>query len=102
LQFVSEQNKTLSEIIAPHQKYFHSGEINFVVENKEAKMNELANHYSDGQVSFLDGVSIDYSDWWFNVRPSNTESLLRLNLEARTKELLVEKVEEVKKIIEKE
>ncbi len=101
LQFISQENRSLSEIIAPHQKYFHSGEINFVVEDKEGKMTELAQHYSEGKVSFLDGVSVEYPDWWFNVRPSNTESLLRLNLEARTKELLDEKVEEVKQIIVK-
>lgn len=99
LQYISEENKPVSELIHPHKKYFHSGEINFVVEDKEKKMKELAAHYADAQVSFLDGVTIEYPEWWFNVRPSNTESLLRLNLEANTQELMQQKVEEVKKII---
>jgi len=99
LQFISEENKPVSELINPHKKYFHSGEINFVVEDKEGTMKELAVHYADAQVSFLDGVTIEYPEWWFNVRPSNTESLLRLNLEASTQELMQQKVEEVRKII---
>ncbi len=100
LQFISEENKPVSEIVEPHKKYFHSGEINFVVGDKTAKMQELVEHYNDAVISHLDGVTIEYADWWFNVRPSNTESLLRLNLEARTRALMEEKVEEVKKIIQ--
>src|SRR5438270_121790 len=64
------------------ERYFISGEINSTVEDQDAKMRELAERYSDGQVSWLDGVSVDYPDWHFNVRPSNTEPLLRLNLES--------------------
>jgi phosphomannomutase len=63
-------------------KYFISGEINSEVADQQAKMEEIAERYSDGEITRLDGVSIDYPDWHFNVRPSNTEPLLRLNLES--------------------
>jgi phosphomannomutase len=62
-------------------------------------MKELAERYSDGEVSWLDGVSVDYPDWHFNVRPSNTEPLLRLNLEARSQELMARKRDEVLDVI---
>ena len=64
------------------ESYFISGEINSEVEDTDAKMREIAEHYGDGEVGSLDGVSVDYDDWHFNVRPSNTEPLLRLNLES--------------------
>jgi phosphomannomutase len=63
-------------------RYFISGEINSEVEDQQAKMEQIAERYSDGEISRLDGVSVDYPDWHFNVRPSNTEPLLRLNLES--------------------
>jgi phosphomannomutase len=63
-------------------RYFISGEINSEVADQEAKMGEIAKRYSDGEIGWLDGVSVDYADWHFNVRPSNTEPLLRLNLES--------------------
>ena len=63
-------------------RYFISGEINSEVADQEAKMEEIAERYSDGEQNRLDGVSVDYPDWHFNVRPSNTEPLLRLNLES--------------------
>ena len=74
--------------------------IETVVEDKDAKMNELAEIYSDARnISWLDGVTIEYNDFWFNVRPSNTEPLLRLNLEARTRAIMEEKRDEVLKVI---
>ena len=85
----------LSELIAPLKRYHNSGEMNFEVEDKQAKMDELERRYSDGQIDHLDGVTIGYKDWWFNCRPSNTEPLLRLNIEAKTKELLEEKLAEM-------
>jgi len=85
----------ISELISPLRRYHGSGEMNFTVENKQVKMDELAKRYSDGQIDHLDGVSIGYKDWWFNCRPSNTEPLLRLNIEARSKELLDEKLAEI-------
>ena len=83
LEKLSVEAKKMSELLAPlRSKYFISGEINSEVSDQEAKMRELEERYSDGRVSHLDGVSVDYDDWHFNVRPSNTEPLLRLNLES--------------------
>ena len=92
-------NGKISKIIKPLRKYFHSGEINSKVDDKEGIIEKLKQKYSDGKISLLDGVSVEYDDWWFNVRPSNTESLLRLNLEAKTKEKMEEKKKEVLEII---
>ncbi|MBT3720010.1 phosphomannomutase/phosphoglucomutase [archaeon] len=91
LQIMTEENKPLSELVEPLKVYSHTGEINSKVEDKSGKMKELAEKFSDGNVSYLDGVTVEYTDWWFNVRPSNTEPYLRLNLEADTKELMDEK-----------
>jgi phosphomannomutase len=63
-------------------KYFISGEINSEVADAAAKMKEIEERYGDGELTHLDGISVDYPDWHFNVRPSNTEPLLRLNLES--------------------
>jgi phosphomannomutase len=83
LELLSTESRPLSELVgALRERYFISGEINHEVADQEAKMQELAERYSDGDVSWLDGVSVDYPDWHFNVRPSNTEPLLRLNLES--------------------
>jgi phosphomannomutase len=83
LELLSAKGKRMSELLAPYREnYFISGEINSEVQDQDAKMKEIAERYSDGEVSWLDGVSVDYEDWHFNVRPSNTEPLLRLNLES--------------------
>jgi phosphomannomutase len=83
LELLSQKGKRMSELLADFRsRYFISGEINSEVADGEAKMRELAERYSDAEVSWLDGVSVDYDDWHFNVRPSNTEPLLRLNLES--------------------
>jgi phosphomannomutase len=83
LELLSKKGAKLSELLsAMRSKYFISGEINSTVEDGEAKMKELADRYSDGEITWLDGVSVDYDDWHFNVRASNTEPLLRLNLES--------------------
>ncbi|MBW2974664.1 phosphomannomutase/phosphoglucomutase [Candidatus Woesearchaeota archaeon] len=99
IQIISDKGKRLSELVRPLRKYFASGEINSEVEDKEGKMKELAKRYKEGKISWLDGVRIDFRDWWFNVRPSNTEPLLRLNLEAKSKKLMEEKRDEVLGII---
>jgi phosphomannomutase len=99
LVYVSEQNKTLSEIVNPYKRYFHTGEINMEVEDKEKKMKEIVEKYSDGKYSDLDGVTIEYKDYWFNLRPSNTEPLLRFALEATSKELMESKRDEIVEII---
>jgi len=83
LELLSKEGKTLSELLAPYREhYFISGEINTEVADPQAKMEEIAERYSDGRQHTLDGISVDYDDWHFNVRPSNTEPLLRLNLES--------------------
>jgi phosphomannomutase len=83
LELLSKRRKKLSELIdAFRSTYFISGEINSEVEDAEAKMAEIEERYSDGEITKLDGISVDYDDWHFNVRASNTEPLLRLNLES--------------------
>jgi phosphomannomutase len=83
LELVSREGRSLTELLAEFRsKYFISGEINSEVDDQEAKMEEIAERYSDGEITRLDGISIDFPDWHFNVRPSNTEPLLRLNLES--------------------
>lgn len=99
LNILSETGKKLSELIQPFRKYFASGEINSDVKGPEEKIEELAKKYRDGKISRLDGLKVEFSDWWFNVRPSNTEPLLRLNLEGRTKERMEEKRDEVLEVI---
>jgi phosphomannomutase len=83
LELLSVRGRRLTELLQPYRaRYFISGEINSEVADQQAKMREIEERYSDGDVSHLDGVSVDYPDWHFNVRPSNTEPLLRLNLES--------------------
>jgi phosphomannomutase len=99
LELMSKKGQSLAELLAPlKKKYFISGEINTKVANMDvvkAKLEGLAKKYGDAELAFVDGVSVDYSDWHFNVRPSNTEPLLRLNLEATTPEKMAAKRDEV-------
>jgi phosphomannomutase len=95
INIISEAKVPISELISPLRRYHSSGEMNFTVENKQAKMDELTRRYGDGQIDHLDGVTIGYKEWWFNCRLSNTEPLLRLNVEAKSKELLDEKLAEI-------
>jgi phosphomannomutase len=100
LELLSVRSKKMSELLAPYRsKYFISGEINSEVSDQDAKMRELAERYSDCDVSWLDGVSVDCGTWHFNVRPSNTEPLLRLNLEAFSQEEMEARTEEILSII---
>jgi len=85
----------MSEYLKPYQKYFHSGEINIKVEDAEAKIKAVRSAYRDGRQSEMDGISVEFDDYWFNVRASNTEPLLRLNLEATTKEIMEAKRDEI-------
>ena len=83
LELLSVEGKKLSELLEPlRSRYFISGEINTEVGDQHAKMDEIRSRYSDADLGELDGISVDYEDWHFNVRPSNTEPLLRLNLES--------------------
>jgi phosphomannomutase len=83
LEKLSDEGRRMSELLEPYRsRYFISGEINSEVADAAAKMRELEQRYADARVTHVDGVSIDYEDWHFNVRPSNTEPLLRLTLES--------------------
>lgn len=100
LEMLSRRGRKLSELLAPlESRYFISGEINSSVEDPQVKIRALAALYGDGGIEWVDGLSVSYDDWHFNVRPSNTEPLLRLNLEAMNKGLMEEKREEVLAII---
>ncbi len=91
--------KKVSELVAPLRKYFASGEINSEVSNVEAIMKTIKAKYVDGKSYELDGFSVEFEDWWFNIRCSNTEPVLRLNLEATTESVMVEKRDELLAII---
>jgi len=97
LELVSKRGKKLSEILRPYrERYLITGELNTPVADVDDVLSRLEQRYeSEGTVSHLDGISVDAEDWHMNVRPSNTEPLLRLNLEARTKELMERKRDEV-------
>jgi phosphomannomutase len=100
LELISKRGRRLSEILAPvRSRYFITGEINTPVPDVALKLQELKERYADGGVSHLDGISVDFDDWHFNVRPSNTEPLLRLNLEATSRELMERKRDEVLEVI---
>ena len=96
---LSKADRPLSELLAPLRRYDASGEINSVVDDPHARIEVIAAHYSDGKQDRLDGLTVEFDDWWCNVRPSNTEPLLRLNAEARTPELLALKTAEVLALI---
>jgi len=88
----SRSGKPLSELIAPFRRTERSGEINYLVEDKDGVIAALGERFSDAQISHLDGITVRYEGWWFNVRKSNTEPLLRLNLETSSASLLEEKL----------
>ena len=88
---LSAADRPLSEVLEPFRKYFDSGEINSRVDDHGARIERIAAALGDGAQDRLDGLTVEYQDWWCNVRASNTEPLLRLNVEARTPELLAEK-----------
>jgi phosphomannomutase len=103
LELMSRKKQTLAELLAPlRAKYFISGEINTRVSDMSAvqeKIDALAREYAGGRVYTMDGISAEFEDWHFNVRPSNTEPLLRLNLEGLTPEIMERRRDEVLAII---
>lgn len=99
LEELSKSNQSFSDYIKPYKKYFNSGEINSKVENANIKIQKIKENYKDGNQNELDGITVEYSDWWFNVRLSNTEPLIRLNLEATSQKLMEEKRDELLKLI---
>jgi len=100
LNIMSQTGKSLSELCRPlREKYSDSGEINYTVEDKDRVIGAVSDYFVDGQQDRLDGLTINYPDWWLSLRPSNTEPLLRLNVEANNDEILKTKLSEVSKII---
>ena len=92
LSLVSQKNEAFSEILKPYRKYFNSGELNFKIANPSEAIERLKKEYAGGRQSLADGLTVEYDDWWFNIRASQTEPLVRLVIEAKTKELLEEKI----------
>jgi phosphomannomutase len=102
LELLSQSDRPLSELLAPYrERYFLTGELNTPVADVALKLQEIKERYTaaGGRISHLDGISVDFDDWHFNVRPSNTEPLLRLNLEALSEPLMEEKRDEVLELI---
>jgi len=99
LNILTAHDQPLSELVRPLLRFAASGENNFEVEDKQAMMEELTEKYSDAEIDHLDGVTIQYPQWWFNCRPSNTEPLLRLNVEAVNPDMLHEKFSELKTLL---
>ena len=99
---LSASGGSLSALLEPYRRYWDSGEINSTVADQAGKIEELAALHGDAKLDRLDGLTIEYEDWWCNVRPSNTEPLLRLNVEARTQELLDDRTAELLAVIRDE
>ena len=101
LETMSVEGKSLSELLAPLRRYEASGEINIRVADQQAVVERIADAHADGESDRLDGLTVSYPRWWFNVRPSNTEPLLRLNVEADDEQLMTSKRDELVSLIEK-
>ncbi|MBA3472924.1 MAG: phosphomannomutase/phosphoglucomutase [Rubrobacter sp.] len=101
-ELVGRQEEPLSELLVPIDPYFRSGEINSEVEDQDEVMKRVEEHYAerdDPEIDHLDGLTVDYGDWWFNLRPSNTEPLLRLNVEASDRETMEKERDELLELI---
>ncbi len=94
------EDKSFSELVGELRKHYSTGEINFHTEKKDEIINKIRENFKDGKISELDGLTIEYDNWWFNIRKSNTEPLLRLIIESEKKDILEEKLSEIKKIID--
>jgi phosphomannomutase len=101
LNLLSRERAPLSELVRPLQRYSSTGEMNFEVEDKDGKIEEISRKFADGRQSRIDGITVEYDDWWFNVRKSNTEPLLRLTLEGKTRELMDAGLTRVKPVLGK-
>jgi phosphomannomutase len=102
LEQLSRADAPLSQVLLPFRRYRASGEINSRVGDQAARVEEVAAAFAQGRQDRTDGLTVEFDDWWFNVRPSNTEPLVRLNVEAKTEELLKVRTEEVLRIIRDE
>jgi len=96
---LAASGQTLSELIRPLERYPSTGEINLAVRDPSAVLAVLEARYRDADLDHLDGLTIGYPTWWFNIRPSHTEPVVRLNLEAETRDLMDGKVQEVLSVI---
>jgi len=96
---LSRKKITLSALVQPFKKYYHSGEINFRLRNKKKAIEVLENKFRMGKISKIDGLRVDFPDWWFNIRLSHTEPVLRLVVEAETEKLMRKRIKEIKSII---
>jgi phosphomannomutase len=99
IQTILNEGKSLSELTDPIMRYFHSPEINSTVSDIPSKIEAIKERYKDGRIDELDGLTVDYDDWWFNLRPSHTEPLLRLNVEAKTEAGMKTKVSDLVELI---
>jgi len=99
LELISKEDKPFSDVLKEFRKYYAIPETNFKVEDKEAKIKEIKQIFKGEKMLDFDGIRVDLDDFWFNVRPSNTEPLLRLNLEAKSKEIMEKRRDEVLEII---
>jgi phosphomannomutase len=95
INLLRKKGNSLSQLVAPIARYAKTPEINFVVDDKQGKIRQLAERFDDGQIDYLDGITVQYDDWWFNVRPSNTEPYLRLVMEAANEQDLAQHREEL-------
>lgn len=100
MNLMAKSGKKLSELVVGLRKYHHTGEINLHADNISELLKKVREHYARGKLSELDGVKISFPDWWFSLRASNTEPLIRLNLEAHTKKLMEKKKNELLNLIE--
>ncbi|MDD5291423.1 MAG: phosphomannomutase/phosphoglucomutase [Patescibacteria group bacterium] len=100
ISLISEENRKLSDIMEGLNPYFRLDEINFKTDKMQEIIAAAREKFKDGQQNELDGLTVEYKDWWLNIRPSNTEPLLRITIEAETKEIAAEKEKEVRKFLE--
>lgn len=101
LKIIALKNKSLEELIFPFRKYFHSGELNFKIADKEKMLQKIKKRFQNGKLDKTDGITLEFPDWRFNLRPSNTEPVVRLIIEAKTKKLLAAKKETLTGILKK-
>jgi phosphomannomutase len=99
LSALSKAKSAMSEVLQPYRRYWNSGEINLTVEDQQGAFDRLASEFGDGQQDWTDGLTVDFPDWWFNARASNTEPLVRLNVEAESPDLGKSRTERLKEII---
>jgi phosphomannomutase len=101
LNFLASKNVPLSTSVEPLRKYYSTGEINLQTQDKAPVFDALERFYAKADVDHLDGLTVQYPSWWFNLRPSNTEPVIRLNMEADSAEELEQRKEEVFDVIER-